>query len=69
MMSISCFIKCVLNKKKSYKKILVSYAKGKFVPITDVPDPIFSEKMMGDGVAILVMEIPFMHLVMRKLQW
>lgn len=43
-----------LNKKKSYKKILVSYAKGNFIPITDVPDPIFSEKMMGDGVAILV---------------
>lgn len=41
-------------KKKNDNKKLVAYAKGKFIPITDVPDPIFSEKMMGDGVAILV---------------
>lgn len=26
--------------------------KGKRVPISRVPDPVFSEKMMGDGVAI-----------------
>ena len=41
-------------KKKENKNTLVAYADGKFVPITEVPDPIFSEKMMGDGVAILV---------------
>lgn len=26
---------------------------GKTVPLTQVPDPVFSEKMVGDGVAIL----------------
>lgn len=41
-------------KKKENKNTLAAYADGKFVPITEVPDPIFSEKMMGDGVAILV---------------
>ena len=40
--------------KKKKKNTADAYAKGKFVPITEVPDPIFSEKMMGDGVAILV---------------
>ena len=25
---------------------------GTVVPITDVPDPVFGEKVMGDGVAI-----------------
>ena len=41
-------------KKKNDNKKLVAYAKGKFIPITDVPDPIFSEKMMGDGVGRMV---------------
>lgn len=26
---------------------------GKVVPLAEVPDPVFSEKMMGDGVAII----------------
>ncbi|MCO7175113.1 PTS glucose transporter subunit IIA [Sporolactobacillus kofuensis] len=26
---------------------------GKVVPITEVPDPVFSQKMMGDGFAII----------------
>lgn len=29
------------------------YAKGKIIPIEDVPDEVFSTKMMGDGVAII----------------
>lgn len=41
-------------KKKEKKNVIVAYGEGKFVPITEVPDPIFSEKMMGDGVAILL---------------
>ena len=40
-------------KKKNDNKKIAAYAKGKFIPITDVPDPIFSEKMMGDGVAVV----------------
>lgn len=27
--------------------------KGKVVPVTEVPDPVFSQKMMGDGFAII----------------
>lgn len=34
-------------------KVLGMPIKGKVVPITDVPDPVFSEKMMGDGCAII----------------
>ncbi|MUV36394.1 Lactose permease [Lentibacillus sp. JNUCC-1] len=26
---------------------------GEIIPITEVPDPVFSEKMMGDGIAII----------------
>lgn len=29
---------------------------GEVIPLEDVPDPIFSEKMMGDGVAIMPAE-------------
>ncbi|GGL49486.1 hypothetical protein GCM10007968_12040 [Sporolactobacillus putidus] len=27
--------------------------KGRIVPVTEVPDPVFSQKMMGDGFAII----------------
>ena len=26
---------------------------GKVVPITQVPDPVFSDKVLGDGVAVI----------------
>ena len=37
------------------KKDIELYAPltGNAVPLTDVPDPVFAEKMVGDGIAIL----------------
>lgn len=35
------------------KYILNAPISGTLVPIEDVPDPVFAEKMLGDGVAIL----------------
>ena len=32
--------------------VLKAYADGKMVPITQVDDPVFSQKIMGDGLAI-----------------
>ncbi|WP_096434766.1 PTS sugar transporter subunit IIA [Alteribacter populi] len=34
------------------KDVLVSPITGKAVPLSEVPDPTFAEKMMGDGLAI-----------------
>ncbi|QKS71015.1 PTS glucose transporter subunit IIA [Paenalkalicoccus suaedae] len=34
------------------KDIIMSPADGEVVPLSEVPDPTFAEKMMGDGVAI-----------------
>lgn len=31
---------------------LMAHMTGRYVPLTEVPDPVFSEKMMGDGFAI-----------------
>lgn len=31
---------------------LKAYADGKMIPITQVDDPVFSQKVMGDGIAI-----------------
>ena len=42
------------KKKNKYKsQFLNSYMKGKVVDITEVPDPVFAQKMMGDGFAII----------------
>ncbi|MEF9937369.1 PTS sugar transporter subunit IIA [Carnobacterium sp.] len=46
------------NKKKkeeaapSLYEELVAVADGKVLPISEVPDPVFAEKMMGEGFAI-----------------
>lgn len=40
-----------LFKKK--EKILYASANGKSIAIEDVPDEVFSTKMMGDGIAVL----------------
>ena len=40
-------------KNKSKGIIIYSPCKGKVVPITEVPDPTFSEKILGDGFAVI----------------
>lgn len=39
----------LFRKKHKYLK---AFANGKIVPITEVPDEVFAQKMMGDGIAI-----------------
>lgn len=41
------------TKKNSAELVIISPLNGKVVPITEVPDPIFSDKMMGDGAAVI----------------
>ncbi|MBF0715221.1 PTS sugar transporter subunit IIA [Gemelliphila palaticanis] len=43
------------EKKVESQKIL-SFTKGKLVDLSEVPDPVFSQKMMGDGFAIFPSE-------------
>lgn len=49
------FSKLFGNKQEAVSKELTlkSYMKGKVVDITEVPDPVFAQKMMGDGFAII----------------
>lgn len=44
-------LKSLFGKKESAVQ-LTAPLNGKVVDITEVPDPVFSQKMMGDGVAI-----------------
>ncbi|KQL17746.1 glucose-specific PTS transporter subunit IIBC [Cytobacillus solani] len=43
-------------RNEGEKDLFVSPIKGEVMPITEVPDAVFSEKMMGDGFAILPSE-------------
>lgn len=36
-----------------HKPTLYSPMEGDVIPLEEVPDPVFSEKMMGDGIAII----------------
>lgn len=45
------------KKKKNEEVVdntcrLVSVANGKAIPLSEVPDPVFAQKMAGDGIAI-----------------
>lgn len=43
-----------LFKKKALKRVeLVAVVEGKIVALENVNDPIFSQRMMGDGIAII----------------
>ena len=43
-----------MSKKESELKIsVIAPVSGKVIDLTEVPDPVFSGKMMGDGVAII----------------
>lgn len=41
------------SNKKGSELIITAPLDGKIIGITEVPDPIFSGKMMGDGAAII----------------
>ena len=46
----------VLSESKSIPQVILAPLTGKAVPLSEVPDPVFSEKVLGDGVAIIPAE-------------
>ncbi|MCT1901925.1 PTS glucose transporter subunit IIA [Oceanobacillus sojae] len=44
-------LKNIFGKKQ--RTMLHAPVSGKVVPLEEVPDPVFSEKMMGEGIAII----------------
>lgn len=46
------FFKKLFGKNSDNNEILVSPATGTLVSLEEVPDPVFSQKMMGDGIAV-----------------
>ncbi|HLR62818.1 MAG TPA: PTS glucose transporter subunit IIA [Lentibacillus sp.] len=46
-------LKKLFGKKEAEKEVAIfAPLTGKVIPLENVPDPVFSQKMMGDGVAI-----------------
>ncbi|WP_226037757.1 PTS sugar transporter subunit IIA [Aquibacillus saliphilus] len=45
-------LKKIFGKKETVVERVTTPINGKVVDITDVPDPVFSQKMMGEGIAI-----------------
>ncbi|SMQ68625.1 PTS system IIA component, Glc family [Bacillus sp. OV166] len=47
-------LKGLLNKKNSSKiEEVLSPIFGDVIPLSEVPDPVFAQKMIGDGIAII----------------
>ncbi|WP_339148136.1 MULTISPECIES: PTS glucose transporter subunit IIA [unclassified Sutcliffiella] len=48
------FFKKLFGSKEEVKteEVLVAPITGKIIPLEEVPDPVFAQKMMGDGIAI-----------------
>lgn len=40
------------SEEKSTEEVIYSPADGTVMDLTDVPDPVFSQKMMGEGIAV-----------------
>ena len=43
-------------KRKEKENVIYSPCNGQVVPLTEVPDPVFSEKVLGDGFAVIPAE-------------
>jgi len=46
------FKKLFSKKSKRTEETIITPMSGKILPLEQVPDPVFSQKLMGDGVAI-----------------
>src|SRR5690625_7369169 len=47
------FKKLFRRTEKSKELQIVAPLNGQIVPLQDVPDPVFGQKMMGEGIAII----------------
>ena len=41
------------NESKKVPEVVLAPLTGKAVTLSEVPDPVFSDKVLGDGVAII----------------
>ncbi|MDY0407504.1 PTS glucose transporter subunit IIA [Virgibacillus soli] len=48
--------KNLFKKSQTQSEVLIAPLNGKIVPLEEVPDPVFSQKMMGEGAAIIPSE-------------
>ena len=45
------------NESKKVPEVIVAPLNGKAVPLSEVPDPVFSDKVLGDGVTIIPADV------------
>ena len=54
------------RKKEKSREELLAVVDGTLIPIEDVKDPVFSQKMMGEtALPSLLQVIPYMHVPMQ----
>ena len=48
-------------KGKDKGNLIYAPCKGRVVPLAEVPDPVFADKVLGDGFAVIPAEIGRAH--------
>ena len=44
------------NESKKVPEVVLAPLTGKAVPLSEVPDPVFSDKVLGEGVVIIPLD-------------
>lgn len=60
--------KKLFGKAKEVDKNIKIYAPltGEYVKIEDIPDPVFAQKMMGEGFGIILQRVKLFHRLKAK---
>ena len=54
------------NESKKVPEVILALLTGKAVPLSEVPDPVFSDKVLGDEVAIIPADVRSSNVICIK---
>ena len=57
------------NESKKVPEVILAPLTGKAVPLSEVPDPVFSDKVLGDGVAIIPADVRSSNVICNGTLW
>ena len=53
-----------MSREEGKNVLILSPLTGRAVPLEEVPDPVFSQKIIGDGMAVIPTAVSYTHLTL-----